>query len=223
MVSVLVVDDQILIRAGLAALIRAAPGLSVVGEAASGEEAVELAATLRPDVVLMDIRLPGMSGLAATERILARPGEPAPKVLILTTFDIDEYVYNALRLGAGGFLLKDTPPERLIAAIHTVASGDVLLARNATRRLVEAFTDARDEPPEAVPDLAVLTTREREVLRAVGQALSNKEIADHLSVSESTVKTHLNRLMAKLDITSRAQAVVLAYDCGLVKPRKATG
>ncbi|MGN9842655.1 LuxR C-terminal-related transcriptional regulator [Nonomuraea sp. H19] len=143
-------------------------------------------------------------------------------MLILTTFDIDEYVYNALRLGASGFLLKDTPPERLIAAIHTVATGDVLLARNAVKMLIEAFTGAPDSAPPAVPDLAILTTRETEVLRAVGRALSNREIADHLSVSEATVKTHLNRLMSKLNVTSRAQAVVLAYDCGLVKPRSAT-
>jgi DNA-binding NarL/FixJ family response regulator len=214
MISVLVVDDQVLIRAGLAALLRAA-GLIVVGEAEDGEEAVRLAATLKPDVVLMDIRMPGMDGLTATEQILAA-AEPPPKVLILTTFDLDEYVYNALRLGAGGFLLKDTPPERLIAAIHTVASGDILLAPSATRRLIEAFVD----PPAAVPspELGRLTARETEVLRLVGCALSNKEIAKRLSVSEGTVKTHLNRLMAKLGLASRAQAVVLSYDSGLVKP-----
>ncbi|NUW40396.1 response regulator [Nonomuraea rhodomycinica] len=222
MVTVLVVDDQVLIRAGLAALIRAAPGLDVVGEAATGEEAVELAASVRPDVVLMDIRMPGMNGLAATERILAEGGERAPKVLILTTFDIDEYVYNALRLGAGGFLLKDTPPERLISAIHTVAAGDVLLVPGAVKRLVEAFAGTPATDPREVPDLAQLTTRETEVLRAVGRALSNREIADRLHVSEATVKTHLNRLMTKLNLSSRAQAVVLAYDCGLVKPRGAT-
>ncbi|MBN6053321.1 response regulator transcription factor, partial [Nonomuraea sp. RK-328] len=205
MVTVLVVDDQVLIRAGLAALIRAAPGLDVVGEAATGEEAVELAASLRPDVVLMDIRMPGMNGLAATERILAAAGDQAPRVLILTTFDIDEYVYNALRLGACGFLLKDTPPERLISAIHTVAAGDVLLVPAAVKRLVEAFAGAPTATPRDVPDLAQLTTRETEVLRAVGRALSNREIADRLHVSEATVKTHLNRLMTKLNLTSRAQ------------------
>ncbi|NUW37499.1 response regulator transcription factor [Nonomuraea sp. SMC257] len=222
MVTVLVVDDQVLIRAGLAALIRAAPGLDVVGEAATGEEAVALAASARPDVVLMDIRMPGVNGLAATERILAEGGERAPKVLILTTFDIDEYVYNALRIGAGGFLLKDTPPERLISAIHTVAAGDVLLVPGAVKRLVEAFAGDPATAPREVPDLAQLTTRETEVLRAVGRALSNREIADRLHVSEATVKTHLNRLMTKLNLSSRAQAVVLAYDCGLVKPRGAT-
>ncbi|GGP13173.1 response regulator transcription factor [Nonomuraea glycinis] len=215
MISVLVVDDQVLIRAGLAALLRAA-GLTVVGEAEDGEEAVRLAATLKPDVVLMDIRMPGMDGLNATEQILAAAEPPAPKVLILTTFDLDEYVYNALRLGAGGFLLKDTPPERLIAAIHTVASGDILLAPSATRRLIEAFVDLPAAVPS--PELGRLTARETEVLRLVGCALSNKEIAKRLSVSEGTVKTHLNRLMAKLGLASRAQAVVLSYDSGLVKP-----
>ncbi|MGW2158464.1 response regulator [Nonomuraea sp. NPDC001699] len=209
------VDDQVLIRAGLAALLRAA-GLEVVGEAADGEEAVRLAATLRPDVILMDIRMPGINGLTATERILAAAHDPPPKVLILTTFDLDEYVYNALRLGAGGFLLKDTPPERLIAAIHTVAAGDILLAPAATRRLIEAFT----EPPAPLPSPSLdrLTGRETEVLRLVGHALSNKEIAERLSVSEGTVKTHLNRLMAKLGLSSRAQVVVVSYDSGLVRP-----
>ncbi|MBG0812661.1 response regulator transcription factor [Planomonospora sp. ID82291] len=222
MVTVLVVDDQVLIRAGLAALIRAAPGLEVVGEAATGEEAVDLAAELRPDVVLMDIRLPGISGITATERILAAGGSPVPKVLILTTFDVDEYVYNALRLGASGFLLKDTPPERLISAVHTVAGGDVLLAPNAVRRLVEAFgapaARPRTEPGTRPEPLAPLTGREVEVLHLVGQAMSNRQIAEVLSLSEATVKTHLNRLMSKLHLTSRAQAVVLAYDCGLIEP-----
>ncbi|MEU6717350.1 response regulator transcription factor [Nonomuraea sp. NPDC046802] len=215
MISVLVVDDQVLIRAGLAALLRAA-GFTVVGEAADGEEAVRQAAEVKPDVVLMDIRMPGMDGIRATERILSTAEPPAPKVLILTTFDLDEYVYNALRLGASGFLLKDTLPERLIAAIQTVASGDILLAPTATRRLIEAFT----KPPEAAPppELADLTARELQVLRLVGHALSNKEIAERMAVSQSTVKTHLNRVMGKLGLTSRAQVVVLSYDSGLVKP-----
>jgi DNA-binding NarL/FixJ family response regulator len=213
MTKVLVVDDQVLIRAGLAALLRAA-GLEVVGEAADGEEAVRLAAELRPEVILMDISMPRVDGITAMERILASaPGTP-PKVLILTTFDLDEYVYDALRLGASGFLLKDTSPERIISAIGTVAAGDVLLAPGITKRLIEAFI----VPPTPPPSLDGLTARETEVLRLVGQALSNKEIADRLSVSEGTIKTHLNRLMSKLGLNSRAQAVVLSYDCGLVKP-----
>ncbi|MFC4015231.1 response regulator [Nonomuraea purpurea] len=215
MISVLVVDDQVLIRAGLAALLRAA-GFTVVGEAADGEEAVRQAAEVKPDVVLMDIRMPGMDGIRATERILSTAEPPAPKVLILTTFDLDEYVYNALRLGASGFLLKDTLPERLIAAIQTVASGDILLAPTATRRLIEAFTKQPEAAPP--PELSSLTARELQVLRLVGHALSNKEIAERMSVSESTVKTHLNRVMGKLGLTSRAQVVVLSYDSGLVKP-----
>jgi DNA-binding NarL/FixJ family response regulator len=234
MLSVLVVDDQVLIRAGLAALIRAAPDLDVVGEAASGEEAVELAAVTRPDVILMDIRMPGIGGIAATERILAAAGPSKPKVLILTTFDLDEYVYNALLAGAAGFLLKETTPQRLLAAIHTVAGGDTLLAPAATRHLVEAFC----RPRESVPDGGVpgggeagrgawapdtLTSREAEVLVLVGRAMSNKEIANHLTVSESTVKTHLNRAMTKLGLSSRAQAVAFAYEHGLITPGEAAG
>ncbi|WP_406316745.1 response regulator transcription factor [Streptosporangium sp. NBC_01639] len=219
MIKVLVVDDQILIRAGLAALIRAVPDLDVVGEAATGEEAVGLAAATRPDVILMDIRMPGMNGVTATERILAAANDHRPRVLILTTFDLDEYVYDALRVGASGFLLKDTPPERLIAAIHTIASGDMLFAPSITRRLIEAYT--RHPGPAAArpsPELDVLTARETEVLKLVGHALSNTEIAARLFVSEATVKTHLNRAMTKLNLGSRAQVVALAYEFGLVIP-----
>ncbi|MEW9547380.1 response regulator [Nonomuraea sp. NPDC050783] len=224
MISILVVDDQVLIRAGLAALIRAAPDLDVVGEAATGDEAVALAARTRPDVILMDIRMPGMNGVTATERILSGGDEHRPRVLILTTFDLDEYVYDALRAGASGFLLKDTPPERLIAAVHTVASGDMLFAPSVTRRLIEAYT-CRSGPaaPPHPPALALLTARETEVLTLVGQALSNAEIAERLRVSEATVKTHLNRAMTKLDLSSRAQAVALAYETGLVTPGRQAG
>jgi DNA-binding NarL/FixJ family response regulator len=217
-VQVLVVDDQILIRAGLAALIRAAPGLRVVGEASTGDEAVAMAADTRPDVILMDIRMPDMSGIAATRRILEeRRGDP-PRILVLTTFDVDEYVYEALRAGACGFLLKDTPPERLLAAIRTVANGDMLFAPTVTRRLVEAYTHRPQTSGQNHPDLDVLTAREREVLRLIGSGLANSEIAQQLVVSEATVKTHLNRTMAKLNLSSRAQAVVLAYEVGLVRP-----
>ncbi|MBG0831062.1 response regulator transcription factor [Planomonospora sp. ID67723] len=218
MIKVLVVDDQILVRAGFAALIRATPDLEVAGEASGGEEAVRMASAVRPDVILMDVRMPGLNGIAATERILSA-GHPPPKVLILTTFDLDEYVYDALRAGASGFLLKDTPPERLIAAVRTIAAGDMLFAPTVTRRLVEAYTSGRDSALAPDPGLAALTSRELEVLRMVGRALSNGEIAGELQVSEATVKTHLNRAMAKLGLSSRAQAVALAYETGLVSPR----
>ncbi|MFI9205892.1 response regulator [Streptomyces sp. NPDC053048] len=218
-VRVLVVDDQILIRAGVAALLRAAPGMTVVGEAADGEEAVALAAHLRPDVVLMDIRMPGLSGIDATERILAQASGPAPRVLVLTTFDLDEYVYAALRAGAAGFLLKDVDPRRLLAAVAAVAGGDALFAPSVTRRLVETFTRRPDVPAAAPPDsLRTLTCREREVLRLTGRGLSNAEIAAELVIGEATVKTHLNRAMTKLNLCSRAQAVVVAYESGLVTP-----
>ncbi|GIJ27946.1 DNA-binding response regulator [Micromonospora qiuiae] len=223
MTRVLVVDDQVLIRSGLAALLRATPGIVVVGEAGSGEEAVRLAAVTAPDVVLMDVRMPGMGGIAATERIAATVDGPAPKVLILTTFDLDEYVYEALRAGASGFLLKDTPPEQLLDAVAAVTAGTMLFAPSILRRLVEAYV-ARSLPgsvpvPEQRRELHALTAREREVLQMVGRGLSNAEIAGQLVISEATVKTHLNRAMGKLDLTSRAQAVVLAYETGLVTPR----
>ncbi|MEU8893278.1 response regulator transcription factor [Streptomyces sp. NPDC048442] len=221
MTRVLVVDDQFLIRAGLVGLLRAAPGFEVVGEAGDGEEAIALAALTRPDVILMDIRMPGMGGVAATEKILADASDPLPRVLVLTTFDLDEYVYGALRAGACGFLLKDSGPERLLAAVAAVGGGDALFAPSVTRRLVEAFArrashaGRTDEP---LPDLAALTAREVEVLRLTARGLSNLEIAGELFISEATVKTHLNRTMTKLDLGSRAQAVVMAYETGLVTP-----
>ncbi|POX54284.1 DNA-binding response regulator [Streptomyces sp. Ru71] len=220
MTRVLVVDDQFLIRAGLVGLLNAAPGFEVAGEAGDGQEAVRLAAETRPDVVLMDIRMPGMNGIEATERILAEAADPVPRVLILTTFDLDEYVYGALRAGASGFLLKDSGPERLLAAVRAVEGGDALFAPSVTRRLVEAFASRRGtaERDGSPPDLAALTSRELEVLTLTARGLSNLEIADRLYISEATVKTHLNRTMSKLDLDSRAQAVVLAYETGLVRP-----
>ncbi|ARZ71684.1 LuxR family transcriptional regulator [Streptomyces albireticuli] len=226
---VLVVDDEILIRAGLAALLRATPDLEVCGQAESGEEAVAMAAEHRPDVVLMDIRLRGADGVTATGRILAEAPDPRPRILILTTYDLDEYVYAALRAGAGGFLLKDTPPERLFTAIRTVAAGDMLFAPTVTRRLIEAYTTrhsasvASGGVPEGGSEevaglLDPLTRRERDILGLVAKGLTNPEIATRLTVSISTVKTHINRIMTKLDLTSRAQAVTLAYESGLIRP-----
>jgi DNA-binding NarL/FixJ family response regulator len=216
MVQVLVVDDQALIRAGLAALIRAAPGFDVVDEVDCGEQAVAVTADRHVDVVLMDIRMPGISGIVATERIVAQVSEPRPKVLILTTFDLNEYVYGALRAGASGFLLKDAPPEQILAAIQAVAVGDTLFAPAVTRRLIEAFAP----PPttDRFPPLTSLTPRETQVVRLVGHGMSNAEIADELMVSAGTVKTHLSRAMVKLGVSSRAQTVVVAYESGLVIP-----
>ncbi|MDJ0381142.1 response regulator transcription factor [Streptomyces sp. G-G2] len=218
MPSVLVVDDQFLIRSGLTALLRAAPGFDPVGEAANGDEAVRLAAGTRPDVILMDIRMPGTDGITATERVLAAAaadplGAPAPRVLVLTTFDTDEYVYRALRAGASGFLLKDTPPDRLLAAIETVHAGEMLFSPGPLKGLVEAWTPAVRTTSTV---LEVLTPREREVFALVGAGLSNSEIAQRLVLSAATVKTHVHRCMGKLALSSRAQAVVLAHEHGVV-------
>ncbi|MFI6451798.1 response regulator [Streptosporangium amethystogenes] len=226
MIRVLVADDQELIRAGLTALLRAAPDLEVVGEASDGHEAVQCAAAAHPDVILMDIRMPGMDGIAATKRILADSladggASRTPQILILTTFDIDEYVYQALRAGASGFLLKQTPAKRLLSAIHTVAAGDVLLSPTSTQRLIEAFTLAPPEAPDHdTSQLFTLTARELEIFTLVGQTLSNHDIAQKLCLSQATVKTHLNRAMSKLGLSSRAHVVATAYDCGLVTSRR---
>ncbi|MGW4700030.1 response regulator transcription factor [Streptomyces sp. NPDC004285] len=225
-IRVLVVDDQYLIRAGIVGLLEATDGMTVVGEAGDGDEAVAQAAGLRPDVILMDIRMPRMNGIDAARRILADAAEaadPPPRILMLTTFDLDEYVYRALRAGASGFILKDTGPKRLLAAVAAVAGGDALFAPSVTRRLVEAFTRTSEpgepgEPGGRRPEIAQLTARETEVLRLAGTGRSNAEIAERLFISEATVKTHLNRTMAKLDLNSRAQMVVLAYETGLVAP-----
>ncbi|MFF5503157.1 response regulator [Streptomyces roseolus] len=222
MTRLLIVDDQVLIRAGLAALATAAPGFEVVGQAATGEEAVALAAATCPDVILMDIRLPGISGITALERILADASdESRPKVVMLTVFDLDEYVYDALRAGASGFLLKDTPPERLLAAVALIAEGEMLFAPAVTRRLVETFAHQPETKREQPASLTGLTERETEVLRLVGQGLTNEQLARRLMVTTATVKTHLNRVMSKLGLQSRAQAVVAAYESGLITPGQA--
>jgi DNA-binding NarL/FixJ family response regulator len=217
-IRVLVADDQTLVRAGFRVLVESAPDLEVVGEAGDGVEAVELARRELPDVVLMDIRMPVMDGLEATRRTVALDRAEGIRVLVLTTFDLDEYVYEALRAGASGFLLKDTPPADLLAAIRVVAAGDALLAPSVTRRLIAEF--ARRPQPSAVAPaaLAALTDREREVLALVARGLSNAEIAEALVVSGATAKTHVSRVLAKLGARDRAQLVMLAYETGLVTP-----
>lgn len=219
MIRVLVVDDQALVRGGFAALLSSDPEFEVVGEAGDGSEAVQLASVVAPDVVLMDIRMPVMDGIEATRRLMA--GADPPAVLVLTTFDLDEYVYEALRAGASGFLLKDTPPVELLQAVRVVAAGDALLSPRITRRLIEDF--ARAGPASggtARPRVSVehLTERETEVLVEIARGLSNTEIAEKLFVGEATVKTHVGRILAKLNLASRAQAVALAYESGLVVP-----
>ncbi|MBO9534280.1 MAG: response regulator transcription factor [Solirubrobacteraceae bacterium] len=216
---VLVVDDQALVRAGFKMILDAEPDLDVVGEASDGRDAIYRARVLQPDVILMDIRMPELDGIEATRQILAAAHEgTAPRVLVLTTFDADEHVYAALRAGAAGFLLKDTPPERLADGIRTVAGGESLLAPSITRRLVENFAGQVRPSTDDVPGLAELTARELEVFGLVWRGLSNAEIADHLIVSEATVKTHVARLLMKLGLRSRVQAVVLAYESGLAVP-----
>jgi DNA-binding NarL/FixJ family response regulator len=215
-IKVLVVDDQALVRSGFRMILDAETDLEVVGEAADGIEAVVQAEMTRPDVVLMDIRMPRLDGIEATARIVQQTA--GPRVLVLTTFDLDEYVFRGLRAGASGFLLKDGSPEDLIRAVRVVAAGESLLSPSITRRLIEAYVSTPDEHAPPSPDLSVLTDREREVLELVGRGSSNAEIAERLFLSMATVKTHVNRLFAKLSIRDRAQAVVLAYETGLVRP-----
>jgi len=216
-IRIVIADDQTMVRAGFTALLRADPELEVVGEAADGVEAVAVVRATRPDVVLMDVRMPNLDGIAATRELL-QDGDPAasvPRVLMLTTFDIDEYVYEAVRSGASGFLLKDALPEELTAAVKIVARGDALLAPSVTRRMIEHFVAAaapRSEPPT----LAELTDRERDVLTLVAAGRSNREIAGDLVIAEQTVKTHVSRILGKLGLRDRAQAVIAAYESGLV-------
>ena len=219
MTRVLIADDQPLMRTGFRMILDAEPDLEVVGEATDGAEAVRLAGHVRADVVLMDVRMPGMDGIEATRRLAGDGVQDPVRVLILTTFDLDEYVLSALRAGASGFLLKDVPPEDLVDAIKVVAAGDALLAPSVTRRLLDRFASNLPDPSAARPAaLDTLTARELEVLGLVARGMSNAEIAEHLVVSETTVKTHVGRVLAKLDIRDRVQAVVLAYETGIVRP-----
>jgi DNA-binding NarL/FixJ family response regulator len=211
---VVVVDDQDVVRHGLCLILGSEPGLEVVGQAGDGEAAVREVRRTDPDVVLMDIRMPVLDGIAATRRLVAL--DPAPRVLVLTTFDLDEYVYEALRAGAAGFVLKDAPAEEIVRAVRAVADGDAVIAPSTTRRLIEEF--ARSRPSQDASRLAGLTEREREVLTAMARGLSNTEIGRALFISEGTVRTHLNRILTKLQVRDRLQAVVLAYETGLVRP-----
>jgi DNA-binding NarL/FixJ family response regulator len=217
MIRVLIADDQALVRGGFRVILESEDGIEVVAEAEDGAEAVRLAGALHPDVVLMDIRMPGMDGIAATTRLLAN-SEDRPRVLILTTFDHDEYLYEAIRAGASGFLLKNVSPSHLVHAVRTVATGDALLDPALTRKLLDEFT-RRPAPGARAPErLAELTDRELDVLRLLARGLSNTEIAQELIIGAATVKTHVSNLLAKLNLHDRVQAVVLAYETGLVKP-----
>ncbi|PIM68200.1 DNA-binding response regulator [Streptomyces sp. JV178] len=217
MIRVLLADDQSLVRAGFKALLDAQPDIEVAGEAADGEEALRKARELRPDVVLMDIRMPVLDGLAATRRITDDQRLEGVRVVMLTTFELDEYVFEAIRSGASGFLVKDTEPEELVRAVRAVVEGDALLSPGVTRRLIAEFA-ARSKEPSAAASLARLTEREREVMALVGMGLTNDEIARRLVVSPLTAKTHVSRTMVKLGARDRAQLVVLAYESGLVRP-----
>jgi DNA-binding NarL/FixJ family response regulator len=217
-IRVLLCDDQDLVRAGLRMLLAGAPDTEVVGEAADGQAAVDLARELAPDVVVMDIRMPRLDGVEATRRIVADPGLAQTRVLILTTFNLDEYVYDALRAGASGFLLKDASAADLLAAVRVLAAGEALLAPSITRTVIEQFT-RRADPRRAPPALERLTPREREVLALVADGLSNGEIATELHLTAATVKTHIGRLLTKLSARDRAQLVVIAYQSGFLRPR----
>jgi DNA-binding NarL/FixJ family response regulator len=217
---VFLVDDQALVRAGLRMVIDAQPDMSVVGEAGDGREALERLAVTTVDVVLMDVRMPQLDGVAATRALIERDGDTAPRVLVLTTFDLDEYVFPALRAGASGFLLKNVHPEELLTAIRAVASGDAIVAPTATRRLLERVAGSLPATPVAGSPLEALSDRERAILLEVARGRSNAEIAGALHIAEATVKTYLGRLRAKLDLHDRVHLVIFAYDSGLVAPRR---
>jgi len=217
-VRVLIADDQQLVRAGFAMILSTSRDIEVVAEAADGHEAVKLATSFAPDIVLMDIQMPGLNGIDATRRIVGDGRTAHTRVLILTTFDLDEYVYDALRAGATGFLLKDVPPEQLVAAVRTARDGDALLAPSVTRRLIEEFTQPRQATSAAPSLLDRLSPREAEVFRLLARGLTNQEIANELIVGENTVKTHVARILTKLSLRDRVQAVVLAYEAGIVTP-----
>jgi len=219
MIRVLVADDQALVRGSFRLLVETDPGLLVIGEAATGAEAVQIAARDKPDVVLMDVRMPVMDGIEATRRITGAEQAAETRVLILTTFDLDDYVYAALRAGASGFLLKDTPPADLLAAIRVIAAGDALLAPAITRRLIAEFARRPQPSQQPVAALAGVTGREREVLTLIGRGLSNDEIAQALHITMATAKTHVSRLLAKLGARDRAQLVIAAYETSLIQPR----
>ena len=218
MISVLLADDQVLVRAGFAALLDAQDGIEVVGQAGDGEQAVRLAAQTLPDVVLMDIRMPVLDGLEATRRIVADDRLAGTRVVVLTTFELDEYVFEALRAGASGFLVKHTEPADLVRAVRVAAAGDAMLSPGVTRRLIAEFAARAKQPPAPDARLELLTDREREVVGLVGQGLSNDEIAAALFLSPATARTHVSRAMIKLGARDRAQVVVLAYESGLVRP-----
>ena len=218
MPTVFIADDQSMVREGFRALLSAEPDITVVGDAADGRRAVDEVVRLAPDVVLLDIRMPQMNGLEAAAEIMARRIDPAPRLLMLTTFDIDDYVYEALRIGASGFMLKDAPADELVRAVRVVATGDALLAPSITRRMIEEATRRRSSVRAEPPQLRELTAREREVLELIARGLSNAEIADRLYLAEQTVKTHVGRVFAKLQLRDRAQAVVFAYEAGVVAP-----
>ena len=219
MIRALVADDQEVVRAGFSALLETQPDISVVANVANGEEAVRLSGEHRPDLVLMDVRMPVMDGIEATRRICAAGGEDGPRILILTTFDLDEYVYDALQAGASGFLLKDAPAESLFEAVRVIAAGDALLAPGITRRLISEFARLRPRQQARPDELEELTPRETEILGLVAEGLSNREIAERLVLSDETVKTHVSHVLGKLGLRDRAQAVVVAYESGLVVPR----